>query len=318
MLPNKRFQSIENREVVTVIGDNGVFYNLSNGANIKKDIFFAKFTEMIDTENFFQQQSAAGLSDLTEKLRTVDTSKVADIGGNIPPGVRVIQQAVSEQVAAPPEYREMLLRRFEQEQSHKDLSQYKVYENEDDSAADFERRSQQSQPPQRPRPQPPVYQDPYHQVDSSYAQSPVYQPEQQIMEGSEQNQQQSYLSPEEESFRFFKGFKRAYPIKLAVDFDERIAEPNFIRMMVTNMEGDIIKFYTKEIMNRIYNDPGFLENKIYDKLKSLVFEEEQVKPKKPRSPKPVVKKAASKKKEKVVSGNSPLTPSHGISGRIGE
>ena len=222
------------------------------------------------------------------------------------------QQAVSEQVAAPPEYREMLLRRFEQEQSHKDLSQYKVYENEDDSVADFERRTQQAQPPLRPRPQPPVYQDPYHQVDSSYAQ-PYQPPVEQVMEGGMQPPP-SYLSPEEESFRFFKGFKRAYPIKLAVDFDERIAEPNFIRMMVTNMEGDIIKFYTKEIMNRIYNDPGFLENKIYDKLRTLVFEEEQVKVKKPRTPKPVAKKAAPKKKVKL----DVIQPSHGISGRIGE
>ena len=58
-------------------------------------------------------------------------------------------------------------------------------------------------------------------------------------------------------------------------------------------EGDIIKYYTKEIMNRIYNDPGFLENKIYEKLKSIIFEESakkeeqkpvEPKPKQPRKP----------------------------------
>ena len=43
MLDNKRFQSNETQEIVTIVGDNGVFYNLSNGANIKKDIFFQKY-----------------------------------------------------------------------------------------------------------------------------------------------------------------------------------------------------------------------------------------------------------------------------------
>jgi len=62
--------------------------------------------------------------------------------------------------------------------------------------------------------------------------------------------------------------------------------------MAVNYEGDIIKFYTKEFMNRIYNDPGFLENKIYEKLKEIVFSESQQKEKKPRTPrtpKPIVK-----------------------------
>jgi hypothetical protein len=66
-----------------------------------------------------------------------------------------------------------------------------------------------------------------------------------------------------------------------------------------NYEGDIIKFYTKEFMNRIYNDPRFLENKIYEKLKSIIFEENDKPVKKTRvSKKPslTVKKPVSKNK----------------------
>jgi hypothetical protein len=296
MLQNKRFQSNETQEIVTISGDNGVFYNLSNGANIKKDIFFQKYSEMVDPSSFFQQQSAAGLSSLAEQMRNVDSSKAmdGDLGG---PQVKYRQEAVSEQLQAPPEYREMLMRKFQQEQQNKDLSQYRVFENDDDAAADFEKRQKQQQVTQfQQRQRPP---DPYNQ--------PPQQPQQPVNENYEQPvqpmqqpiAQPSYLSPEEESFRFFKGFKRAYPIKLTVDFDERIAEPNFIRMMVTNMEGDIIKFYTKEIMNRIYNDPGFLENKIYDKLRTLVFVEEQRVEKKPRAPKPQAKKSTHPKKRNI-------------------
>ena len=278
MQPNKKFQNNESQEVVTVVGDNGVFYNLSNGSNIAKGVFFQKFSEMLDTDNFFQSQSAAGLASLADQLKSVDSSKMQDIGGNIPPQVKYRQESVSEQVAAPAEYRDMLMKNFQQEQASRDLSQYKVYDNDDDAAADFERRMNQTQqqPQQRQRPQP--YQDPY-------------QPQQPVSEAYqapqvESTQSSAYVSPEEEAFRFFRSFKKVFPITLSVDFDERIAEPNFIKMMAVNYEGDIIKFYTKEFMNRIYNDPGFLENKIYDKLRSLVFEEEKKKIRAPKKPTP--------------------------------
>lgn len=289
MLNNKRFQSNENGEVVTILADNGVFYNLSNGANIKKDIFFQKYSEMLDASSFFQQQSAAGLQTLTEQLKNLDSSKVHDIGGNIPPAVKVRQEAVSEQLQAPPEYRDMLLKKFEYEQQHKDMTQYKVYENEDDAAADWDRKIQATQQPQRPRPQPPM-QEQYQDPNQQFHQPP---PEPVMMQ---QQGVPSYVSPEEEAFRVFRSFRKIYPITLSVDFEEKIAQPEFIKLMAVNYEGDIIKFYTKEFMNRIYNDPGFLENKIYDKLKQLVFEgdEQQIVEKKPK-PK-VAKKAAPKKR----------------------
>lgn len=291
MLPNKKFQSNETQEVVTIAGDTGVFYNLSNGANIKKDIFFQKYSEMLDTNSFFQQQSAAGLAGLADQLKQVDSSKMQDIGGNIPPAVRYIQESVSEQVSAPAEYKEMLLRRFEQEQSHKDLSQYKVYENEDDAAADFERKQKQNQQPQR------EVRSPRQQIENPYPTQEIINENrvENIPSAVIQQPQMSYNDPEEEAWRFFKSFKRIYPIKLSVDFDERIAEPMFLKMMANNFESDIIKYYTKQIMDRIYNDPGFLENKIYEKLKSIVYDEPQKKERKPKQIQ-VVKKPAPKKR----------------------
>jgi len=292
MLQTKRFQSNESQEVVSIIGESSVFYNLSNGSNIKKDIFFQKYSEMVDATNFFEKQSREGLQSLAEQIKTVDSRNAVD--GNIEPSVKYLQQATSEQAPAPPEYRDMLIRKFEQEQANKDLSQYKVYESDDDAAADFERRQKAKQQPPPQRPKPPQYQDPYQQDE--YSQPSEQTP---ITQHQQQPQQPAYLSAEEESFRFFKSFKRIHPIKVEVTFDEKIAEPDFIKMMVVNYEGDIIKYYTKEIMNRIYNDPGFLENKVYDKLKSIVFEEAQKKKRAPRKPKevpvPPVKKPRAKK-----------------------
>jgi len=296
MPANKRFQNNESQEVVSIIGENDRFYNLSNGHNVAKNVFLQKFSEMydpVDPTNFFQSQTAAGLADLAEKIKTVDSRNAVD--GNIAPSVKYRQEAVSEQIAAPPEYREMMLRKAQEEMAHRDLSQYKVFENEDDAAADFERKRQQAQQAQqRPPRQREQYQEPY--------QEPYQQPVQQVTENVQPMaptvQAPAFVSQEEESFRFFKGFKRVHPIKLSVDFDERIAEPNFIKLMVVNMEGDIIKYYTKEIMNRIYNDPGFLENKIYEKLRSLVFEEDQKPEPKPKAVRATKKQATPKKTTK--------------------
>jgi hypothetical protein len=291
MLQNKRFQNNnDSQDVVTVVGDNGVFYSLSNGANIKKDIFFQKYSEMLDASSFFEKQTAAGLASIVEQAKTMDSRNAVD--GNMPPSIKVLQETVTEAVAPPAEYKEMLLKKFQYEQAHRDLSEYKVFENDDDAAADFEKKLKQQQPQQPPR-QRPQYQDPYQQapqqatyqapVNEGYS-APNEYPGASGVPGNV-SPQSVYVSPEEEAFKFFKSFKKVYPIKLTVDFDERIAEPNFIKLMAVNYEGDIIKFYTKEFMNRIYNDPGFLENKIYEKLKALVFEEEQKKERKPRPPK---------------------------------
>lgn len=267
MLQNKKFQSNETQEIVTINSDNGVFYNLSNGANIKKDIFFQKFSEMVDTSSFFQQQSAAGLANLVDQFKNIDSRNAID--GNAEPIVKYLQDAISEQIPAPPEYKEMLLRKFQEEQAHKDLSQYKVYENEDEAAAEFERKQKQLQQ------QRPVKSLRHQMIDSSQSQvQENYIPttnERQESNVQQQHNVPSFVDADEESFRFFKSFKRMYPIKLSVDFDERIAEPGFIKMMINNYEGDIIKFYTKQIMDRVYNDPGYLENKIYEKLKNIIF-----------------------------------------------
>ena len=269
MLQNKKFQSNETQEIVTINGDNGVFYNLSNGANIKKDIFFQKYSEMVDTNNFFQQQSAAGLAGLAEQFKNIDSRNAMD--GNVEPIVKYIQDSTSEQITAPPEYKNMLLRKFQEEQAHKDLSQYKVYENDDEAVADFEKKQKQLQQQQHP-----IKSLRQQQIIENSANENIKEHQEPTIDPS---RTPIFMDADEESFRFFKSFKRIYPIKLTIEFDERIAEPNFIRMMVNNFEGDIIKFYTKQIMDKVYNDPGFLENKIYEKLRNIVFEEEQKKPK---------------------------------------
>lgn len=285
MFNNKRFQNNDTQEIVMVVGENERFYNLSNGNNIAKNVFLQKYSEMVDVSTFFQQQSRDGLQNLAEKIRTADTSKAID--GDFAPQVKYKQQAVTEQVDAPPEYRDMLLKKFQYEQSHKDLSQYQVYNDDDAAAEDFYKKMQQQTQQHQVKQKPPVMEQLEYQPE-------IEQPRPVQVNENIQQPVPAYVSPEEESFRVFRSFRKIYPITLSVEFEDKIAQPEFIKLMALNYEGDIIKFYTKEFMNRIYNDPGFLENKIYEKLKEIVFQEKE-EPKQKAKPKTTKKPVAKKR-----------------------
>ena len=294
MLESKRFQNNETGEQVNVMQESGMFYSLSNGINIKKDIFFQKFSEVVDASSFFN--TGPGLSTLAEKITKIDSSKVSNID-SAPSIVDRTQETLIEQTM-PNASKDDLIRRYNEAQVKRpDTSQYKVFDDEDEAAEDFFRKQQQ-QAPQRKRPQQKEeYVEPLNE-DNSFDRGVATPTEYPGVPGNIPSRSDGLYLAEQESFKFFKSFKRIHPIKLSIDFDEKIAEPNFIKMMSMNFEGDIIKYYTKEIMNRVYNDPGFLENKIYDKLKNLIMGEEKVK--KPRvkkeiaPPPPPVKKPRAK------------------------
>lgn len=300
-LEDKKFQSKETGDVVKIVNDSGVFYSLSNGINIRKDNFFNKFTEVIDANSFFDKPATL-YEDLASKINKIDTSKISDVDT----GTRIIDRTQDSLIESqtPLQTKEELLRQYNESQRQRpDVSQYKVFDDDDAAAEDFLKRVQPQQPQQsKPKRQPTSY-DPYSEED--FDAIPQGKSVEQLDDFSRISRQTDrdivskpmpYVSsPEEESFKFFKSFKRIHPIKLSVDFDEKIADPTFIKMMSMNFEGDIIKYYTKEIMNRVQNDPGYLEDRIYNKLKILIMGEEKP-PRKPRSAKVVIPEPIIEKK----------------------
>ena len=159
MFDDKKFQNNDSQEIITVNGENGVFFSLSNGSNIKKDVFFQKYTEVVDTSNFFNSSSL--INELAGKINQIDPSKVPEVGGGT-----VIRDLAREPISEPsternviqqPEMgREEMIRKFQEEQSRKDLSQYKVYDDDEQAMADFESKVQRPpEPPVRKRMQNP-------------------------------------------------------------------------------------------------------------------------------------------------------------------
>lgn len=316
-IEDKKFQSKETGDIVKIINDSGVFYSLSNGINIRKDNFFNKFTEVLDANSFFDKPATL-YEDLASKITKIDTSKISDIDT----GTRVIDRTQESliETQSPLHTKEELLRQYNESQKQRpDVSQYKVFDDDDAAAEDFLKKVQQPIQQQiKPKRQTTAY-DPYSEEDfDSIPQGNsknlgVANLNENFDEINTKQNQPIYREPtiEEESFKFFKSFKRIHPIKLSIEFDEKIADPTFIKMMSMNFEGDIIKYYTKEIMNRVQNDPGYLENRIYNKLKDLIMGEEKP-ARKPRTPKvvatePIVEKKKTRqhrspKKDNIING----------------
>jgi hypothetical protein len=100
--------------------------------------------------------------------------------------------------------------------------------------------------------------------------------------------------PNEESFKFFRGFKKNHKVTIELSFDEYIADPEFLKMMMNNFEADVIKYYTSEIFKNIANNPQKVEEEIYKQLEEMIIGKKKSptkrKPTKRRTPRKVEKK----------------------------
>ena len=74
----------------------------------------------------------------------------------------------------------------------------------------------------------------------------------------------------------FKMFKNNYDIKLTFEIEEKIADPAFIKMVMENVEGDAIEYYTKKILDKILKEPLKLKKEIYEQLELEIYGEDYI------------------------------------------
>lgn len=203
-----------------------------------------------------------------------------------------------------------------------DVSGYKVYDNDDDAYADFLRQS--SQPQAKPQPKPQIPQ--MDEIESLYEDEKLAYgiPEaekrkdlrlkkykQLPMEQSNQPQnnpigEQQY-SQFDSSEMMFRSFKRNHDIEIKVEFNEKISKPEFIKLMMENMEGDIVSFYKKLIVQDIRNNFKVIEDEVEKQLNEHIFGTDSSKKSSPKKSSP--KKSVSKKKDVIISSEK-------ISGKV--
>jgi hypothetical protein len=72
---------------------------------------------------------------------------------------------------------------------------------------------------------------------------------------------------------FMSSFKSNYDVKLEIELNEKIMQPDFFKLVANNVNGDIIDWYTSKIMDKLLYDPEQIRKTIYNKLYFEIYNE---------------------------------------------
>lgn len=238
---NKKFENKENGEIVIVKSDDNIWVTLENGVKIKKDSFFNKYTETIDPALFFNNRS--DIEDLANKITKIDTDKITNNDMDQQPIIRKVDESY-ENIANDIDKKQQMIQDFLEKQKLKDseLSKYKQVSEEGENK--------------------PIYNNPNY---------PEYDPNIKMDRDKTKKIPIVEKNPDEEMYKFFKGFKKNHKITIELKFEEMISDPEFLKLMMNNFEADIIKYYTIEIFKNIANNPKKVEDEIYKQLEEIIL-----------------------------------------------
>ena len=74
----------------------------------------------------------------------------------------------------------------------------------------------------------------------------------------------------------FRSFKRNHDIEIHLSFKNKIANPDFVKMMMENMDGDIVSFYKKLIMSDIMSNVDHIEKEVEKSINIAIYGEEHL------------------------------------------
>lgn len=82
------------------------------------------------------------------------------------------------------------------------------------------------------------------------------------------------IKKEDMMMTILESFEKNFPIKIKIILDEFISEPIFIKMINKNLKGDIVEYYTDEIISKMLSDISSLKKTIYDTIYNIVYKDE--------------------------------------------
>lgn len=340
-----RYFNVNNpSNVVTITLDHGNFYQLSDGNMIKKDTFDSKYqpilegfehemiqekstqivnSDFIDPTSFFSATSSINASEI-DKLKNVNTNNVPEVSDLN--RTQVVNKSIPDNPTQQPNLNEGIITQVDPKNmvipnnTNTNVSQYKVYENDDDAYEDFIKNS--NVPQQAPKPQQQgVTKAQLDEVDSLFEDEKlVYGIEEANKRKTKRmNKLNNIPEPIVEAPKIevvkevksepipqfdpikmmFSTFKRSHEVVFNIQFKDKIANPDFIKMMMENMDGDIVGYYKKIIVENIMKNINIIEDVVETELKKIIGQEEIVEkyndlsnnplevknePKKPRAP----------------------------------
>lgn len=269
---NKMFENKDTGEKVSIKNDDGLWFTLQNGIKIKKDSFFNKYTEFVDPTSFFN--NSGNISELANKIKTVDPTKIVD-NNNEQPIIKKIDESnnYENQFASKLDEKQKMINEFVQKQKEKEieLSQYKQLDEDKAVEQLINPKTYDKQPSKINNPNYPEF-DPNVKMDRDKTSKDYYR-----QENINQTKNDEKLATEQETYKFFRGFKKNYKVTIDLKFDEMIADPEFLKLMMNNFEADVIKYYTQEIYKNIASNPQMVEDEIYKQLETIILGKKPVK-----------------------------------------
>jgi len=292
--------------------------------------------DVIDPNSFFNTSHIVSV----DKIQSIDTSKLSDNPE------RSIVRNTTNQVTSTRTFNEndSVVKPAPSNQpipnnTNTDVSQYKVFDNDDDAYNDFVQKSHE-------QPQPQINQQKVDNEKALYDINLLFEDEKMAYGVEEaikrketrlkklninlvestpnisnipnipnipnnsnlQNNQYSIQKELDPSEIMFKTFKRNHDISINLTIKDKIGKPEFVRMMMENIEGDIIKYYKTLIMNNIMNNIKYIENEVEKNLKYEIFgiideEPKQKTNKKPRKPRKLKEQITLEQKTKEIIKN---------------
>lgn len=260
----KYFNVNDPNKIVTILKSDDSFIHLSDGTMIKFDKFEQKYqpvigndkilenntntqnnvlnNDQVDPEQFF---NSSGVSKYANDIKKMDTSKISDV-----PQQTVVnnnQSYMSNDSAVTIKKDEKL------DEIERIFENEKLAYGEDEANKRRLGRIAQYQGIGQKKSTTQVNVNGQEQVQTNIQIQPPIQPQ---------------IDPTE---MMFKSFKRNFEINININIKDKIANPDFVKMMMENMEGDIIGYYKKLIMNNIMSDIQVIEKEVEHSIKTAIY-----------------------------------------------
>lgn len=253
-MEKKQFRKKDNpnSQPVIILNENENFVSLSNGDNVLTERFQLLYeelmTDVIDPKSFLNSGGYGKLAgEFEQNLKKIDTSKITD-----QPSISVVDKTTGDRMNIGV-VQEPVVTKIDNTKNSLNAEEA-LYQDEIAmfglNEANNRRKIRMKRQPQSQT-----------QINNNDSLS--------------QTQQVSYQQPVNPSEMIFKSFKRNHEITINIEFKDKIGSPDFVKMMLENIEGDIIGYYKNLIMDNIMNKVTEVENEVeYQIIKEIYGEDE--------------------------------------------
>ena len=321
---SKYFNVNNPNNIVTITLDHGNFYQLSDGNMIKKDTFESKYQPILEGFEYEMTQEKSQqiinsdfidpelfLNTATPIINTTDLNKLKNVNTENLPEVNdfnritVVNKADGIQTSESHGFNENLITPIDPKDiiipnnTKTDVSQYKVYENDDEAYNDFINKTQSDVPKSQPQQTSNNTQSQIDEINNFFEdEKMIYGIEEatkrktkrlnrlynipDTMDNKQENdikitQTITQKLPQMDPFTMmFSTFKRNHEVVFNIQFKDKIANPEFIKMMMENMDGDIVGFYKNKIVDNIMKNISIIEDVVENELKKLIGDEQKI------------------------------------------